>query len=70
MNDIWLPRLIVAGLILALICVIAETAFTKDPPTWTGYIVTSIISGLLGYVANVVTPNKQFEPAQKIKEKP
>ena len=52
MSDIWLPRLIVIGLITALLAVIALVALDSAAPQWTGYIVTSIVSGLLGYVVS------------------
>jgi tetrahydromethanopterin S-methyltransferase subunit C len=52
MNDLWLPRIIVVGLLVALLATIAETVFTANPPQWTGYIITSIVSGLLGYIVS------------------
>ena len=54
--DPWLPRIIVAGLIVVALAVVAMVSFDPSAPQWSGYVVTSVVSGLLGYVVS---------PAQK-----
>ena len=57
MNDVWLPRIIVLGLLgIAMGCIVAS-AF-EPTATWCSYIVTSVVSGLLGYVVSGPQPKE------------
>jgi len=50
MSDLWMPRMIVAGLIAVALAVIGLVAFDPAAPAWSGYVITSVVSGLLGYI--------------------
>ena len=54
MNDVWLPRIIVIGL-LVVACFTIAASYMEPSATWCSYIVTSIVSGLLGYVTSPLT---------------
>ena len=69
MSDIWLPRIIVSGLLVLAVASIAASVFSPTNQQWASQIVLAVVSGLLGYVTSAVTKQSPL-PRQDALEHP